>query len=101
MYEFNLGSSPEDRSRLYFYDGGWGDDDEDTGDPTTTILDELDLSESRYFGYTFDMGDEWEHVIEVISIKSGPDKGTYPRIGKKIGAAPPQYPKEEDEEDFE
>jgi len=101
LYEFNLGSSPEDRSRLYFYDGGWGDDDEDTGDPTTTILDELDLSESRYFGYTFDMGDEWEHVIEVISIKSGPDKGTYPRIGKKIGAAPPQYPKEEDEEDFE
>jgi hypothetical protein len=100
LYEFNLGSSPQDRSRLYFYDGGWGDDDEDTGDPTTTILDELDLSESQYFGYTFDMGDEWEHVIEVISIKSGPDKGTYPRIGKKIGAAPPQYPEEEDEEDF-
>jgi hypothetical protein len=102
LYEFNLGSSPQDRSRLYFYDGGWSEDDEDTGDPTTTILDDLDLSESQYFGYTFDMGDEWEHVIEVISIKSGPDKGTYPRIGKKIGAAPPQYPEDEDdEEDFE
>jgi hypothetical protein len=99
LYEFNLGSSPQDRSRLYFYDGGWGDDDEDIGDPTTTILDELDLSESQYFGYTFDMGDEWEHVIEVISIKSGPDKGTYPRIGKKIGAAPPQYPNDDDDDD--
>jgi hypothetical protein len=100
LYEFNLGSSPQDRSRLYFYDGGWGDDDEDAGDPTTTTLDALDLSESQHFGYIFDMGDEWEHVIEVISIKSGPDKGTYPRIGKKIGAAPPQYP-DDNEEDYE
>jgi hypothetical protein len=102
LYEFNLGSSPQDRSRLYFYDGGWGDDDENASDPTTTVLDELNLSESQYFGYTFDMGDEWEHVIEVISIKSGPDEGTYPRVGKKIGAAPPQYPDDdEDEADFE
>ena len=101
LYEFNLGSSPQDRSRLYFYDGGgWGDDDEDAGDPTTTTLDALDLSESQHFGYLFDMGDEWEHVIEVISIKSGPDQGTYPRIGKKIGAAPPQYP-DDNEGDYE
>ena len=100
LYEFNLGSSPQDRSRLYFYNGGWGDDDEDASDPTTTTLGELDLSENQYFGYTFDMGDAWEHVIEVISIKNGPGKGTYPRMGKKIGTAPPQYP-DDDEEDFE
>ncbi|WP_089718291.1 IS1096 element passenger TnpR family protein [Candidatus Entotheonella palauensis] len=102
LYEFNLGASPQDRSRLYFYSGGWNDDDEDTGDPTTAVFDELDLSEGQYFGYIFDMGDEWEHVIEVISIKSGPGKGKYPRMGKKIGAAPPQYPDDdEDDDDFE
>lgn len=98
LYEFNLGSSPQDQSRLFFYNGGW-DEDEDAGDPTTTILDELDLSESQYFGYTFDMGDQWEHVIQVISIKSRSGKATYPRIGKKVGDAPPQYP--DDEDDFE
>lgn len=103
LYEFNLGSGPADRSQLYFYDGGWGDGDDDTGDPATTALDELDLSESQYFGYTFDMGDQWEHVIEVLSIKRGAGKGKYPRIGKKIGAAPPQYPDDdefEDEDEF-
>ncbi len=98
LYEFNLGSSPQDRSRLFFYNGGKGN--EGDGDPTTAVFDALDLSESQYFGYTFDMGDQWEHVIEVISIKSRPGKGTYPRIGKKIGAAPPQYP-DDDEDDFE
>jgi hypothetical protein len=102
LYEFNLVSNPQDRSRLYFYNGGWGNDDEDAGDPTTAVLDALDLSESQHFGYLFDMGDAWEHVIEVISIKNGPDKGTYPRLGKQIGAAPLQYPDDnEDETDFE
>ncbi|ETX07827.1 IS1096 element passenger TnpR family protein [Candidatus Entotheonella palauensis] len=102
LYEFNLGEGPQDRSRLYFYSGSWGHDDEEAGDPAATVLDELDLSKSQYFGYTFDMGDEWEHIIEVISIKSGPGKGKYPRVGKKIGAAPPQYPDDdEDDEDFE
>ncbi len=102
LYEFNLGSSPQDRSRLYFYSGGWDEGEDDTGDPTTTTLDTLDLSENQYFGYTFDMGDQWEHVIEVISIQSGAGarKGTYPRVGKTIGAAPPQYP-DDDEEEFE
>ncbi len=109
LYEFNLGSSPADRSKLYFYSGGWGDDDDDTEDPTTATLDELSLSESQYFGYTFDMGDQWEHVIEVLSIqresgKRGASKGKYPRIVKKIGSAPPQYPNDdewEDEEEFD
>ncbi len=100
LYEFNLGSGPQDRSRLYFYHGDGGNVDEDAEDPTTTVLDELDLTEGQFFGYTFDMGDDWEHVIEVISMKRGPGKGTYPRIGKKVGAAPPQYPDDEDE-DFE
>ena len=97
LYEFNLGASPQDQSRLYFYDGGWGDDEEGAGDPRSAALDALDLSEGQYFGYTFDMGDEWEHVIEIVSIKRGPDQETYPRLGKQTGTAPPQYPDGDEE----
>ena len=97
LYEFNLGDNPQDRSQLYFYQGGWADEELSSGgDPVTTTLDELDLQVGRYFGYTFDMGDQWEHVIEVVAVKKDTGKGTYPRISKKVGAAPPQYPDEDD-----
>ena len=75
------------------------DDDEETGNPMTTTLDDLGIEPKRRFGYTFDMGDQWEHMIEVISTKTGAGKGDYPRLGKKVGVAPPQYP--DDDEDFE
>ena len=98
LYEFNLGTGPADRSQVYFYTGDWEEDDEGAGDPETTALATLDLQVGRRFGYTFDMGDQWEHVIEVVATKERAGKGTYPRLVKKIGAAPPQYP-EDDEED--
>jgi hypothetical protein len=98
LYEFNLGMGPANRSQIYFYTGGRDTDDDKGGEPEATVLDTLDLSVGRRFGYTFDMGDQWEHVIEVIAIKEGTGKGTYPRVTKKVGTAPPQYP--EDEEDL-
>jgi hypothetical protein len=97
LYEFNLGEGPEDRSQIYFYQGGWEADDEETGDPETTTLDDLDLPIGRHFGYIFDMGDYWEHVIEVVAIKESTGKGKFPRVSKKVGAAPPQYPDEDEE----
>jgi hypothetical protein len=99
LYEFNLGEGPQDRSQVYFYQGGWDADDDETGDPEATTLDDLGLSVGRYFGYIFDMGDSWEHVIEVTGIKEGAGKGKYPRVSKKVGAAPPQYP--DDDEDVD
>ena len=97
LYEFNLGDNPQDQSQLYFYQGGWADEELSSGgDPVTTTLDELDLQVGRYFGYIFDMGDQWEHVIEVVAVKKDTGKGTYPRISKKVGAAPPQYPDEDE-----
>ncbi len=98
LYEFNLGAGPLDRSQLYFYQGGW-EMDEEAGDPQTTTLDELDLSTGQYFGYIFDMDDQWEHVIEILDIAHGPGEGTYPRIGERVGTSPPQY--DEDEDEFE
>jgi hypothetical protein len=98
LYEFNLGAGPHDRSHIYCYQGGWAMDQE-VGDPETTRLDELHLDTGQRFGYTFDLGDQWEHVIEVVAIKDNPGGGTYPRLGKKVGTAPPQYD-DSDDDDF-
>jgi hypothetical protein len=98
LYEFNLGEGPADRSQIYFYTGGLdADDDEAAGDPTTTTLAALNLEAGRRFGYTFDMGDQWEHLIEVVATAEARGKGKYPRLAKKVGKAPPQYP--DDDED--
>jgi hypothetical protein len=93
LYEFNLGAGPGDRSQIYFYTGGADDSDEETaGDPSTTPLAALSLEVGRLFGYTFDMGDQWEHLIEVVAMTEARGTGHYPRIAKKVGKVPPQYP---------
>lgn len=99
LYEFNLGVAPSDQSQTYFYSGGWDTDDSNGWNPETTVLDVLDLSVDRCFGYTFDMGDQWEHIIKVIAIKEIPGKGKYPRIVKKVGKAPPQHPQDDASDD--
>jgi len=98
LYEFNLGKGPADRTRLYEYgeyeDGGTGGGN----NPETTTLDALRLRVGRRFGYTFDMGDNWEHVIEVTARDEGPVKGKFPRITGRVGASPPQYPDGDEDE---
>ena len=96
LYEFNLGQGPADRSQMYCYTGGWEtDDNEAAGDPTTTTVGALNLQVGQRFGYTFDMGDQWEHVLEVVATVEARGKGKYPRLVKKVGKAPPQYPEDD------
>jgi hypothetical protein len=97
LYEFNLGEGPADRLQIYSYHSGWDADDGTGGNPETTTLDALNLSVGRRFGYTFDMGDQWEHIIEVVATQEGAGKGQYPRVVKKVGPAPPQYDEEDEE----
>ena len=93
VYEFNLGTGPMDRSQVYSAYGEWNAEDEDAiGNTATTPLHALDLKVGRRFGYVFDMGDNWAHVIEVVSTVDSPGKGKYPRVVKKMGPSPPQYP---------
>jgi hypothetical protein len=94
LYEFNLGKGPSDRSKLYLFRGGWEGKPATSRDPEATTLDALKLRVGRRFGYTFDMGDNWEHAIEVVAVETRPTKGKYPRVTAKVGAAPPQYPDE-------
>jgi len=98
LYEFNLGEGPHDRSAVYFFSGGWDAGEKSAGHPQTTTIDSLGLAVGRYFGYVFDMGDYWEHTIEVVDVKEGPAKGSFPRLIEQVGASPPQYPDEDEEE---
>lgn len=98
LYEFNLGEGPRDRSEVYFFGGGWDAGEKSAGHPQTTTIDSLGLAAGRYFGYIFDMGDYWEHTVKVVDVKEGPTRGTFPRVIERVGASPPQYPDEDEEE---
>jgi hypothetical protein len=95
FYEFNLGKGSGDRVKLYRYHGGWDGKSTKARNPETTSLDSLKLQAERRFGYTFDMGDNWEHVIDVVAVAQAPTKGKFPRVTIKVGAAPPQYADED------
>ena len=48
--------------------------------------------------FLFDYGDEWRFKVELIGLGSK-EKAVYPRVLKRVGEAPAQYPGlEEDEE---
>jgi len=44
------------------------------------------------------MGDQWEHIIEVLAVAEARGQGKYPRVAKKVGKAPPQYPEDDDDD---
>jgi hypothetical protein len=103
LYEFNLGIGPYDRSKIYSLQtkgDEFDDDEESAGEVRTTTIDDLELKVGRAFGYAFDFGDDWQHQINVEAIEPAPATGTYPKVTKRIGDSPPQYPDldEEDEE---
>ena len=48
----------------------------------------------RVFGYWFDFGDDWFHQVQVDRIEKSIPTVTYPRLIKRVGKSPPQYPDE-------
>ncbi|MFB3766120.1 MAG: plasmid pRiA4b ORF-3 family protein [Methanotrichaceae archaeon] len=100
LYEFNLGAGPDDRTAIYsipFDVKMPGLDEEMAGDVRTTTIDSLGLEVGRAFGYLFDFGDDWQHQINVEAIEESPIKGKYPKIIKREGKSPPQYPDPDEE----
>lgn len=47
--------------------------------------------------FLFDYGDEWRFKVDLIGLGQK-GKAVYPRVVKRVGEAPPQYPALEDEE---
>jgi hypothetical protein len=101
MYEFQVGGKrPMDpKARRYTLRGDpipgpHGPEDR----VKTTRIDSLGLKKDQAFGYWFDFGDDWWHQINVLEISPEVPPGRYPRITKRVGQSPPQYP-DLDEED--
>jgi hypothetical protein len=94
LYEFQLGKRPFDPKGPNYGIPGPGNDKK-YGDARKTTLDDLQLQLHRVFGYLFDFGDEWFHQVSVEKIEQSIPTVTYPRITRRIGKSPPQYPEEE------
>mgnify|MGYP002064562156 CR=1 FL=1 len=62
-----------------------------------TKIGSLALNEKEKFYYLFDFGDEWWHEVTVLTIQTPKTVQAYPRIVKKVGESPEQYPNYEDE----
>ncbi|WP_138005490.1 IS1096 element passenger TnpR family protein [Halalkalirubrum salinum] len=61
------------------------------GNAAETTIDRLDPDTLGALSYTFDMGDNWEHYIELQGTQEGSLDGD-PVVVDEQGAAPPQYP---------
>ena len=88
MYEFQFGEGPNNRNGVR---GGL----EMSGTIEQTTLDSLGLAVGQSFGYWFDFGDDWWHEVNVVAIDEEAKAGKYPRVTKRVGKSPPQYPDEE------
>jgi hypothetical protein len=109
LFEFQFGSRPHDRKAKRYVlpmgmDDPWlvsGGPEEPAEDLTRTTIASLGLRRKRRFWYWFDFGDDWWHRIEVVDIQDEVPRGKYPKVTKRVGASPPQYPNWDDEEDDE
>lgn len=81
----NYGIPPESKSNNNKKKKGWGDAE-------TIKLDDLELKPKRAFGYLFDFGDDWIHQVQVERVEQAIPTVTYPRVIKRVGQSPPQYP---------
>ena len=102
MYEFQIGGKgPMDpRTNRYVLPMDESDPfpDEDAAGTVTATIGSLGLKEGQPFGYWFDFGDDWRHQINVVKIEEKSRPGKYPRVTKRVGESPQQYPDLDDEE---
>lgn len=94
MYEFQLGQGPKDLLGPTY--GPDGIEIDQSGAASETTIDSLRLKVGRSFGYLFDFGDNWWHQINVTAVENVVTDGTFPRVTKRVGRSPPQYPEDED-----
>lgn len=99
MYEFQFGKGPMDPKAPRYVlpnadDMDMGDGKRPAGRVDQTTIGSLGLEVGRSFGYWFDFGDDWWHQIDVTAIEEKVPAGKYPKVTKKVGKSPPQYPDE-------
>ncbi len=99
MYEFQFGKGPNDaKGKRYVLPSAFGEEGHKrnvAGDVAQTTIESLGLKVDQAFGYWFDFGDDWWHQINVLAIDDKVPRGKYPKVVKRVGKSPPQYPDEE------
>jgi hypothetical protein len=65
-----------------------------------STIGKLGLKAKEKLYYLFDFGDEWLHELTVLKIQSAAESEKYPKIVKKAGESPDQYPDYEEEDEF-
>ena len=92
-YEFQLDSNASFPDKRFVSSDHEEEESEECGFVEETTIQELKLKEGDLLGYLFDYGDMWLHQIGVRSIEEEEEESArYPRVTKKIGRSPPQYP---------
>ena len=90
-YSFFMSNKPYDKENEYTSPGL---DTHGMSRLATRIrIDSLALHSGQRFLYLFDYGDEWWHEVELIGVSEKVPRGSYPRVVKKQGKSPPQYPR--------
>jgi hypothetical protein len=92
LYEFQVGGRGPDDPNCQRYSLNLDIDPDLAGLVAQTSLNDLNLVVEQMFGYTFDFGDNWWHVLEVKAIHDKAPQGKYPKITRQVGKSPPQYP---------
>lgn len=94
LYEFRFGKRPDDRKGpVYVHPAAFDPYEESPpGVADETTLESLSLRVRRRCYYLFDFGDDWWHVIEVMTIAPAAPAGKFPKVTERIGQSPPQYP---------
>lgn len=96
-YEFCLGVDPNDPESIRYTCGEavskYGPDGpvksgEKVGLAPLATLESLGLTDDQFFGYWFDLIEEWIHLIHVISIEPADASEEYPQLIEKEGGLP-------------
>lgn len=95
LYEFQLGRGPRDHDGPTY--GSPELEDQQVGVAGETTIESLGLKPGRSCGYLFDFGDSWWHQINVEAVDEGVPAGQFPRVTKRVGKSPPQYPENDEE----
>lgn len=89
-YSFFLNNNQYDNKNAYHSPRLKDGDDDKLA--TRIRVDSIHLYGGHKFLYLFDYGDEWWHEVELVEVIKRITRASYPRIVKKQGKSPPQYP---------
>lgn len=90
--------APEFTDSTYFEDNFNAEFGQDKFDASEAEINSLRLNIKDKIYYLFDFGDCWWHEITLLSITETNKIKGYPRIIKKSGESPEQYPDFEEED---